>query len=209
MNHENLDKLILELKAGGIKVKQVLDAISKIDRRLFVPSDLEFYAYDNSALLIGEGQTISQPYTVARMLELLELEPSQKILEIGAGSGYNAALLAFLAGEIGRVYSMEIKKDLCLLARKNLTKAGIKNVVVVGASGYNGYKEEAPYDRIIATAGSNEIPEALIGQLKPGGILIIPITQNESEIMTKVKKEKDGELSISEHGLFRFVPFVK
>lgn len=198
------DLLIQEIKLMGIKDKSVLEAISSIKRELFVPEDLVDEAYKNYPLPIGHGQTISQPYTVAFMIELLNIQPSDKILEIGAGSGYNAAVMSKLARKI---ITVELENDLCKFAKRNLEKAGIKNVTVINGNGYYGYEKDSPYDKIIVTAAPKNIPETLLNQLKDKGILVIPITKGFSEKMTRIVR--DSKLSITYHGDFAFVPLRK
>ncbi len=197
-----MKSLLRELKRMGID-EHVLEAMKKVDRKNFIRQQHQDSAYANHPLPIGKGQTISQPYTVAYMIQLLEIENKSKILEIGAGSGYNAAIMAKLAPD-GKVYSIEIIKELAEFAQSNLKKAGIKNVEVIHGNGYEGYEKEAPYDRIIATAASKQIPPALKNQLKDDGIMVIPINRGVSDVMTKVKAGKK-----TTHGRFRFVPFKK
>ncbi len=194
-------ELIEELKSEGIKDKKVLGAILKIDRKLFVLKGYEKEAYKNYPLPIGEGQTISQPYTVAFMLEALELKKGDKVLEVGAGSGWNAALIGFLAGE---VISTEVHEELVTLARKSIKKAGLKNVKVVKWDGSKGYAKEGLYDKIICTAACPEIPKHWVEQLKEGGIIVAPVGRH-SQVMVKVKKVK-GELVKEKLGYFQFVP---
>ncbi len=201
-----VSSLIREIKAMGITDKKVLKAIEETKRHLFVPENQRHKAYGNYPLPIGSGQTISQPYTVARMLELLELEKGHKVLEIGAGSGYNVAVISHIVGKKGKIYALEIKEPLVGLAKDNLKKAGIKNVRVIHRDGHEGYEEEAPYDRIIVTAAAENIPQKLVQQLKRGGILIVPINSGYSDVMTKIKKNQ--KIEITKHGDYSFVPFI-
>jgi protein-L-isoaspartate(D-aspartate) O-methyltransferase len=209
------ERLIQKLGVYGIKDKKVLDAIFKTKRELFVPDDFKQQAYLNTPLPISNAQTISQPYTVARMIELLELKLNHKILEIGGGSGYNAAVMSILIGKKGKIYSTELEKTLCDFAKANLEKAKIKNVKIIHSDGSRGYKMEAPYDRIIVTCAAKEIPPPLIAQLKPNGIIVIPISRPDGygQTMTKIIKTKQKEerpktpkLKITKHGDFSFVP---
>ncbi len=193
-----------ELKQMGIK-DEVLSAIKSVNREWFVSPVQQHLAYENIPLPIGGEQTISQPYTVAFMLQLLEINKGDKILEVGAGSGYNAAVMSQLVGEKGKIFSIELIGELAKQARSNLKKAGIKNVKVIHGNGYLGYAQEAPFDRIIVTAGALEMPTALIEQLKEGGTLVIPLRQDGYEVMTKIVK-KEGRLIATEHGEFSFVP---
>jgi len=201
-------KLINELLEMGIKNEKVINAIRKIPREKFVAEDQKDYAYENIPLSIPSNQTISQPYTVAYMIELLEIKRGNKILEIGTGSGYNATLLKTLAGKNGEVYSIEIIEELNLQAKENLKNAKIKDVNLILGDGNLGYKEKAPFDRIIITAATKHIPKNLIDQLKDGGIFVAPIEKSGSyQVMTKIIK-KDGRLITTEHGFFNFVPMT-
>lgn len=161
-----------QLSKRGIVDKRVLMAMKKLPRHLFVPKILAFKAYTDSPLPIGEGQTISQPYIVALMTELLELTGSEKVLEIGTGSGYQAAVLSELAKE---VVSIEIKEKLCIKARKLLDSLGYTNVEVRCGDGYFGWNKGAPYDAIMLTAAVDHIPPPLLAQLKDGGLLVLPL----------------------------------
>jgi len=158
-----------DIKGRGIKDKEVLEAMGKIPRQLFVDKSLMKRAYADHPLPIGEGQTISQPYVVALMTEALQLKPTDKVLEIGTGSGYQAAVLAEIVNE---VYTIEIRKSLADMATKRLQDLGYRNVKVKYADGYPGWKEHAPFDAIIITASANHIPPPLIKQLNEGGRLI-------------------------------------
>lgn len=193
--------LLMELREMGIRDTKVLDAIEKTKRELFVPDNLIEDAYKNYPLPIGHAQTISQPYTVAYMLELLHIQPNNKILEIGAGSGYCAAVMSCLAKEI---IGVELIPELCEFAKQNIKKAGIENVRIINTNGYHGHIKDAPYDRIILSCASTDIPKSLIHQLKEKGIMVIPLTKYYCEIMTRVVK--NNEIKISNHGEFSFVP---
>lgn len=196
--------LLEELKQMGITDK-VLSAIKAVNRELFISPAQGYLAYENIPLPIGSEQTISQPYTVAFMIQLLEIQPGDKILEVGAGSGYNAAVMSQLVGEKGKIFSVELIEELANQAESNLKTAGVKNVKVIFGNGSLGYAPEAPFDKIIVTAGASETPPALLGQLKENGILVIPLNRGEYQIMTKIVKKK-GSLAVSEHGGFSFVP---
>ncbi len=196
--------LLAELRGMGIK-EEVLSAIKAVNRELFVSPAQIHLAYENIPLPIGSEQTISQPYTVAFMLQLLEIQPGDKILEVGAGSGYNAAVMSQLTGEKGKIFSVELVEELAEQAKANLKKAGITNLKVIHGNGYLGYAKEAPFDKLIVTAGASETPPALIEQLKENGILVIPINRGWCQVMTKIVK-KEGRLLVSEHGGFSFVP---
>ncbi len=191
----------------GIGDRRVIAAFRKIKRELFVPAGYREQAYIDEPLPIPAGQTISQPTTVVLMLDALEVRPGQKVLEIGAGSGYNAALLSVLVGEKGRVITTEIVPALVKFAKENLKKAGVRNVVVIYSDGSQGYAKEAPYDRIICTAAAPKIPNALVKQLKEGGILLIPVGPMYAQRMIKARKTKGG-LETEDLGDYVFVPLV-
>ena len=182
---------------------QVMAAMREVPRDAFVPTDLKAAAFDNGPLPIGHGQTISQPYIVALMSELCELDGSEKALEIGTGSGYQAAILSLLAKE---VYSIEIVEPLGKSAAKKLKLLGYNNVHVRIGDGYKGWPEKAPFDVIILTASPRRIPEALIKQLKEGGILVAPVGEVNQELVKIVKK--DGKLIRETVTYVRFVPMV-
>ncbi|MCW1301370.1 MAG: protein-L-isoaspartate O-methyltransferase [Candidatus Nanoarchaeia archaeon] len=193
-------------KEGLIKSRAVEQAFLNIPRHLFVPEELIDEAYVDSPLPIGSGQTISAPHMVAIMLELLELKRGQKVLEVGAGSGWNACLMAEIVGSSGKVYSIERIPEIAHFARKNVEKLGMKNVFIVVGDGTLGYPEEMPYDRIIVTAASPKIPKPLLDQLKGGGILILPLGDRYCQKLIKLKKDRKPK--ISEHGYCFFVPLI-
>lgn len=161
-----------QIVTRDIKNPRVLDAMRKVPRHEFVPESMRDEAYGDTPLPIGYGQTISQPYIVAYMSEALELEPSHRVLEIGTGSGYQAAILGELAKE---VFSIEIVAPLAAAARQTLARLGYKNVHVRAGNGYLGWPEEAPFDRVMVTAAPDEVPQALVDQLKVGGLMAIPV----------------------------------
>jgi protein-L-isoaspartate(D-aspartate) O-methyltransferase len=194
-----------DIKGRGIEDKRVLEAMGKIPRELFVEESLRNKAYSDSPLPIGEGQTISQPYVVALMTEALRLRPSDRVLEIGTGSGYQAAVLAEIVKE---VYTVEIRKNLAEAADQRLKDLGYKNIEVKFGDGYFGWEEQAPFDAIIVTASANHIPPPLIKQLKEGGRLILPLGSTIfHQTLTLATKEK-GELRMEQMGGVIFVPMI-
>jgi protein-L-isoaspartate(D-aspartate) O-methyltransferase len=174
-----------QIKARGVKDSRVLSALLKVERHRFVPEKYLDSAYSDQPLPIGEGQTISQPYIVALMTELLELKGNEKVLEIGTGSGYQAAILAELAKE---VYSVEIVEPLASMAKKRLSELGYQNVIVKAGDGYLGWPEAAPFDAIIVTAAPDHIPKPLIEQLKEGGRMVVPVGTHTQELIKIVKR---------------------
>ena len=186
---------------------RVIDALRKVPRHLFVSDELSDLAYANQALPIGYGQTISQPYIVALMTDLLRLTESDVVLEIGTGSGYQAAILAQL---VRQVYSIELVAELATLARQHLQLIGCENVEVRTGNGYFGWPEHAPYDAIIVTAAASHIPPALIKQLKPGSRLVIPVFgPSYPQQLLMVKKNQDGSLEKKNMLPVRFVPLIE
>ncbi|AEH61732.1 protein-L-isoaspartate O-methyltransferase [Methanosalsum zhilinae DSM 4017] len=203
---EKKKRMINGLKGQGIS-KKVLDAITKVDRHRFVPEQLEGDAYYDTPLPIGYNQTISAPHMVAMMCDMLDLEEGHRVLEIGAGSGYNAAVMAELIGENGHIYTIERIKPLVDFAKNNLEKAGYSNVTVVHGDGSEGYPSAAPYDRITVTSAAPEIPEIFLEQLKPEGILLIPVGIPYQELYL-VRKDLDGNIHKEPKGGVMFVPLV-
>jgi protein-L-isoaspartate(D-aspartate) O-methyltransferase len=194
-----------DIRGRGIKDKKVLEVMGKIPRHLFVEKSYRKSAYADHPLPIGEGQTISQPYIVALMTEALKLKHADRVLEIGTGSGYQAAVLAEI---VKQVYSIEIRKPLSDQAAKRLVDLGYKNVTVKHGDGYFGWEEYAPFDAIIITAAANHLPPPLIRQLKEGGKIIVPLGSTvyfqTLTLATKIK----GELTLEQMGAVRFVPMV-
>ena len=186
--------------------ERVMRTIGTVGRHRFVPAELQSRAYENRPLPIGYGQTISQPYIVALMTDMLELEAGDVALEIGTGSGYQAAILSRL---VRQVYSIEIIPELAKSASKRLSRLGFGNVEVKNTDGYYGWKEHAPYDAIIVTAAISHIPPPLVQQLKPGGVLVIPVGPTfQVQQLSLVKKDLAGELSTRQILPVRFVPFT-
>lgn len=188
---EKLRKLMVEqqLIARKIKDERVLDAMRTVPRHLFAGKVNEYMAYDDCALPIGEGQTISQPYMVALMTELLELKGDEKVLEVGTGSGYQSAVLSLLASE---VYTIERIPSLALKAKHLFERLGYKNIHVIVSDGTAGLSEHAPYDCIIVTAGAPEAPPCYTEQLKINGRLVIPVGGRLSQVLYKIKKTALG-----------------
>jgi protein-L-isoaspartate(D-aspartate) O-methyltransferase len=195
-----------QLRARGIADARVLEAMRKVPRHLFVPEEYRWRAYDDSPLPIGHDQTISQPYIVGYMSEALELRPADRVLEIGTGSGYQAAILGELAAE---VYTIEIVPELAERARAALEAAGYRNVHVRHGNGYLGWPEAAPFDRIIVTAAPDKVPQALVDQLAVGGIMVVPVGGvYDDQVMTILRKTEKGVIT-RETLPVRFVPMVK
>ncbi len=203
--HKGLRKKLVELiKKRGIKNKQVLKAIETIPRHLFMNSSFLEFAYEDKPFPIGSGQTISQPYTVAFQTELLEINPEDKVLEIGTGSGYQACVLL----ELGvKVYSIERQKKLYQRAKEFLPSLGYNPKLFFG-DGNKGLPTFAPFDKIIITAGAPIVPDNLLDQLKIGGIMVIPLGRNNTQIMKTIRKIAHSRYEEKEHGTFRFVPLL-
>jgi len=198
-------KLIEELKRKGITDERVLDALYKVPRHHFMDSSFVHFAYKDQAFPIAEGQTISQPYTVAFQTQLLEVKKGDKILEVGTGSGYQAAVLLELGAN---VYTIERHKTLNFNAQSLLPKLGYNPHFFYG-DGYEGLPSYAPFDKIIVTAAASEIPVKLTFQLKTGGKLVVPVGSRVSQTMVLVEKISDENVKTSEHGSFVFVPMLK
>ncbi len=194
-----------DIRGRGVRDRAVLDVMGKIPRQAFVDSSYRSKAYEDHPLPIGEGQTISQPYVVALMTEALRLKRSDRVLEIGTGSGYQAAVLA---GIVEQVYSIEIRKPLAGRAEKTLADLGYRNVKVRFGDGYFGWEEFAPFDAIIITAAANHIPPQLIKQLKEGGRLIVPLGSTVYfQTLTLVTK-RGGQLDVEQLCPVSFVPMT-
>lgn len=194
-----------QLEARGITDPRVLDAMRRVPRHLFVPPEREHDAYSDHALPIGEGQTISQPYMVALMTQLLQTAPSHRVLEIGTGSGYQAAILAELVDE---VVTVEREERLSQRAQEVLRSLGYRNIIFVVGDGSEGYPPLAPYDGIIVTAGAPAVPIPLVDQLAPEGRLVIPVGHRYEQVLTVVHKDEEGKIHVSEHGYCVFVPLI-
>ena len=196
-----------QIVSRGVRDERVLEAMRAVPRHLFVPQNLEARAYTDGALPIGEGQTISQPYIVALMTELLRTQPEDVVLEVGTGSGYQAAVLARL---VKHVYSIEILPSLATSARRRLSQMGLANVTVRAGDGYRGWPEFAPFDAIIVTAAPPEIPSALLKQLKRGGRMVVPVGDPaETQDLVVIEKSMTSD-QITKRTVIpvRFVPMV-
>ncbi len=206
LKHRGLrNKLAQVLVEKGISDLTVLDAIRTVPRHLFMDSGFEGHAYQDKAFPIAADQTISQPYTVAFQTQLLGLRQGQKVLEIGTGSGYQTAILLHL-----KVAVWTIERQLELFKKTNLffKKMGYRPRKAIFGDGYKGWEEEAPFDRIIVTAGAPEVPTALLAQLKVGGRLVIPVGDDD-QVMTRYIRKSDKEFEKTEWGSFRFVPLLE
>ncbi|MDH7596293.1 MAG: protein-L-isoaspartate O-methyltransferase [Methanothrix sp.] len=167
--------------------ERVVEAMSRVPRELFVPDELRPMAYEDRPLPIGYGQTISAPHMVAIMCDLLDLHEGMKVLEVGGGCGYHAAVMAELVGPSGHVYSVERIPELVEIARRNLERAGYRNVSMIAGDGSLGYREQAPYDRISVAASAPDIPEPLKEQLRPGGRMVIPVGSYSQDLLVVTK----------------------
>ncbi|MFW5890551.1 MAG: protein-L-isoaspartate(D-aspartate) O-methyltransferase [Marinilabiliaceae bacterium] len=195
-----------QVRARGVKDGKVLEAMRTVPRHLFVPEKMASLAYSDRPLAIGHEQTISQPFIVAFMTEALDFDTGDKVLEIGSGSGYQAAVLAEMGAE---VWTIEIVPELAEMAENNLKEAGYENVHVKRGDGYKGWPEEAPFDAVIITAAPESIPDALVEQLREGGNMVLPVgAVNSVQTLKKVKK-KDGKLNQETLIPVRFVPMVR
>jgi len=205
--HKGLRKLLVETIARkGIADPAVLAAIENVPRHFFFDSSFLEFAYEDKPFPIGAGQTISQPYTVAFQTELLQVRKGDKVLEIGTGSGYQACILAEMGA---KVFSIERQKSLFEKTSKLIPKLGYARIKTFYGDGYKGLPAFAPFDRIIITAAAPYIPDPLLEQLKPGGIMVIPVGPDDVQTMTTVTKMADGTFKRREHGAFRFVPMLE
>jgi protein-L-isoaspartate(D-aspartate) O-methyltransferase len=199
----NKTQLLQFLEQRGFS-EEILYAFSKVKRENFIPSKLEEHAYDNNPLLIGEGQTISEPYTIGVMLSLLELKRGQKVLEIGSGCGYVLTLISKITN--GKVFGIEIVKELVEKSKKNLKN--YKNIKVYNRDGSKGLQEYSLFDRILISAGRKEIPKKLVSQLKDNGIIVAPIGSRYEQSLIAFKKIKNKLKIKKQIPGFIFVPFV-
>jgi protein-L-isoaspartate(D-aspartate) O-methyltransferase len=197
-------RLVEGIKAKGITDAQVLSAIGKVPRQFFMESFLHARAYEDNPLPIGNGQTISQPYTVAFQTQLLMLEKSDKVLEIGTGSGYQTAVLSTIGV---RVFSIERIRELYALAQSRLVSMNYRANLFLG-DGYKGLSGYGPYDKILITAAAPVIPADLFKQLKVGGLMVLPLGEHGNQIMTVLHKTSDEDYYLTSHGNFSFVPLL-
>jgi len=204
--HKGLRKLLVdEIRNKGVSDEAVLEAIGRVPRHAFMDSGFINFSYKDSAFPIGAGQTISQPYTVAFQTQLLEVKPHEKVMEIGTGSGYQAAVLFEMGAN---VYTIERQRELFIKSQQLLHQLGYKMNFFYG-DGYAGLPAYAPFDKIIVTAGATEIPENLVSQLKTGGRMVIPVGGSDRQEMTLIVKKSENETEVTYHGAFIFVPFLK
>ena len=205
MTNPHAERLIDFLVASGIQDQNVINAIYALPRERFVSQAMVHQAYDNNALPIGQGQTISQPYIVAKMTEMLELRSTSKVLEVGTGSGYQAAILSLLGA---RVYTIAWQELLYHRATTLLRKLNFNGIRCYLRDGYKGLPEFAPFDKILVTAGAPEVPTALLQQLTIGGVLVIPVGE-KGQKMLRITRVEEQKFQKEELGNFRFVPFLK
>jgi len=204
----NKAELLQRLKTMGFS-KKIINAFSNVKREDFVSGEFKEQAYEDTALPIGHGQTISQPYTIAVMLSELDLKPGQKVLEVGSGSGYFLALISEIVEEDGSVFGLEVVKELAKKSKESLSSGNHKNVKVYSRNGFNGLPEEAPFDRILVSAAVRNIPQALLKQLKDKGILVAPKGPRFQQDIVVIQKQGGKFITKSEIKGFIFVPFVE
>ncbi len=199
-------RLVMELRNAGITNTEVLSAIERVPREMFVPAAFRDRAYDNAALPIGGGQTISQPLVVARMTQALQVEERDKVLEIGTGSGYQAAVLAALCR---RLYTIERHPELLRQAEARFTELGITNITAMKGDGTLGWPQQAPFQRIMVTAAAEDVPAILVDQLAPGGVMVLPVGIGEGDQqLLRVRRTADG-VETEDLGTVRFVPLIE
>lgn len=204
--HRGLRKKLVEtVRSKGIASKEVLNAIETLPRHFFFESSFLEFAYDDKPFPIGAGQTISQPYTVAFQTELLDVKKGDRILEVGSGSGYQACILAIMGA---KVFTIERHKSLYQKTKSFLPTIGFNTIKVFYGDGFAGLPSFAPFDKILITAAVSHIPEKLLEQLRPGGLMVLPLGGENVQAMTVVRKTTEGEIHKEEHGAFRFVPML-
>ena len=195
-----------QIEARGVDAPRVLQAMRTVPRHEFVPPEFLSQAYDDHPLPIGGGQTISQPYIVALMTQLLDPRKDDRVLEIGTGSGYQAAVLS---GLVRQVYTIELREELAASARQRLRRLGYNNVEVRAGDGYAGWPEQAPFDKIIVTAAPESVPQALVNQLKPAGLMVIPAGRAGSQELLLLEKDRKGAVRTRSVLPVMFVPMVR
>lgn len=206
LRHQGMRKRLVEgIRIKGIKDERVLNALAKVPRHLFMDSSFIQFAYKDQAFPIGAGQTISQPFTVAFQSQLLDVQPNDKILEVGTGSGYQAAVLMEMGAT---VYTIERQQELYLNVQRLLPDLGYHPKFFYG-DGYKGLPTYGPFDKIIVTAGAPVIPEGLLDQLRIGGVLVVPIGSSEKQEMYKITRISEERFDKQKHGTFVFVPMLK
>jgi len=198
-------ELLQNLKKQGF-VEKIIEAFSKTKRESFIKHDLQNFAYEDIALPIGEGETISQPSTIAFMLSLLRFHENQKVMEVGSGCGYVLALISEIVGRNGKVFGLEVSKKLAEKSRENLK--GYRNVSVFNKNGKYGLAREAPFDRILISAALEKIPDILLNQLKEEGIIVAPIGPIQMQILTSIRKHENHLFVLKRLPGFIFVPFI-
>ena len=206
------DRLVARLKEHGIQDAEVLDVIGSVPRHIFVDEALAHRAYEDSALPIGFGQTISQPFVVALMTATLLNKPRRRVLEVGTGSGYQTAVLASMAPRIGKVFSVERLTPLIARAQERLNAMGLINVRIRHGDGYEGWAGEGPFDGILVTAAPRTVPESLLAQLAPGGRLVVPVGDEgmqELQVYDRGVESNSADYSVSTAEYVRFVPLLK
>lgn len=206
LRHQGMRKRLVEaIRIKGVRDERVLNAIQKVPRHLFMDSSFIQFAYKDQAFPIGAGQTISQPFTVAFQSQLLDVQPSDKVLEVGTGSGYQAAVLVEMGAQ---VYTIERQRELYMKVQQLLPDLGYHPKFFFG-DGYKGLPTYGPFDKIIITAGAPVIPEDLLTQLRVGGVLVAPIGPTEKQVMYRVTRISEEEYEKEKHGTFVFVPMLK
>ena len=200
------NQLVQNISHKGINDEKVLAAIGEVPRHFFFDTAFAEHAYEDKPFPIGSGQTISQPFTVAFQTQLLDVQPGEKVLEIGTGSGYQAAVLAAMRA---RVYTIERQKELFRFSQQIIGQMKYKRIQFFYGDGYKGKPAYSPYDKILITCGAPFIPQDLIDQLKPGGYLVAPVGEGRVQEMKRLIKDKDGNITTENHGSFSFVPMLK
>ena len=207
MYEQERKNLVAKLvQRGYVKSQPVRSAMENVPRHIFLPKELEKFAHSDTPLNIGKGQTISAPHIIGMMLDLMELKKGHKVLEVGGGSGYHAALLGYLVGGAGHVYSIEIIEELATRAEEHITAVGLHDrVTLINGDGSKGLPEHAPFHRITAACGAPSIPEPLVEQLTDPGIMVLPVGTGYSQNLILVKKE-NGQITRKDYGGVAFVP---